>query len=206
MSEIQVAYLEQLVRESSREVPVVKLKVEELVLDRKRLVVGICPETVCLFVCRAFFWVSRARTGNRTRRLTGRRPRWSIRLGGFVEKVVHRFKRVEHELMARSPLLVRTLPRITRRAVVEPVRDGAVGLIPSVGARKGEVDHACQGRRDEVSREFRSQVGCKNSPAVYRIDVYSLQISCKRSSERCPAAFVKSLATNAIQSGSRSAN
>lgn len=34
--------------------------------------------------------------------------------------------------------------------------------------------------------------------------MYSLQISCNRSSERCPAAFVKSLATNANQSGSRS--
>lgn len=63
MSGIQVTYLEQLVRESSREVPVVKLKVEELVLDRERLVVGICPETVCLFVCRAFLWVSRALQG-----------------------------------------------------------------------------------------------------------------------------------------------
>jgi hypothetical protein len=35
--------------------------------------------------------------------------------------------------------------------------------------------------------------GCTNSPAVYRIDVYSLQISCSRSRERWPAAFVKSL-------------
>lgn len=84
-----------------------------------------------------------------TKRLTGHRARRSIRLGGFVEKVVHRFERVEHELMTRSPLLVRTLPRVTRRAVVEPVCDGAIGLIPSVGARKGEVDHACQGRRDQ---------------------------------------------------------
>jgi hypothetical protein len=58
MSEIQVTYLQQLVGESSREVPVVKLKVEELVLDGKRLVVGIRPETVCLFVCRAFPWFS----------------------------------------------------------------------------------------------------------------------------------------------------
>lgn len=57
------AHLEELIGHPSREVPVVKRKVEELVLDRERLVVGVRSKTISFVVCEPRFSLHRTRNG-----------------------------------------------------------------------------------------------------------------------------------------------